>query len=96
MKDMDYSKGKMDYSKDKKMYKENSGHHNPNDGENQIAYSGNTEYKRDESIADKAGVEDGLGSMEGISVKNAEMVTANQRPYENSESAGGPFKIGVS
>ncbi len=83
------------YSTDKKKYNENSVGHNPNDGENQIAFSGNSEGGRDESRADKAGVEDGLASMEAISVKNAEYVTENQRPEGMTEKVGA-FKIGVS
>lgn len=84
------------YSTDKKMYAKNSMGHNPNDGENHMAFVGNTEGSRDESIADSAGVADGLASMEAISVKNAEMVTANQRPESNKEKVAGSFTMGVS
>lgn len=85
-----------DYSKDKAMYAKNSVGHNPNEGENQTAFSGNTEGNRDESRADSAGVVDGLASMESISVKNAEYVTENQRPEGMTEKVGGSFTMGVS
>ena len=85
----------MDYSKDKKMYGENMSGQNPNAGEDQIHWSGHADGNSDGSIVDSAGVSDGLSSLEGISVKNAEMVTANQRPESNTEKAG-MFTMGVS
>ena len=94
---MHYDKG--NYSTDSKKLKENSAGHNPNDGENQMTFSGSTEGSRDESIYDKAGVEDGLSTMESISVKNAEHVCPNQRPKGMTEKISGDagsFKLGVS
>ena len=90
---MPYDSG--NYSTDKKMYNSNSQGHNPNDGENQISWSGNTEGKRDQSISMSAGVVDGLSSMTGIEVKNAERVCPNQRPKGNMMKDG-EFEIGVS
>lgn len=86
---------KSDYSNDKKMYNENMSDQSANAGENQTHFSGNTESGRDESIMDKAGVEDGLSSLAPCSVKNAEMVTTNQRP-EGNTAKDGQFTIGVS
>ena len=91
-----YDDNKKMYAKDKHMYDKNSMGHNPNDGENQIKFSGNTEGSRDESRADSAGVVDGLSSMEAISVKDAEMVTSNQRPEHNIDKVDGSFTMGVS
>ena len=89
-----------DYSVDKKMHKQNtsgsamySGQHDPNMGENQMHWHGNTEMKRDEMIADKAGVEDGLSMVMACEVKNAEPVSQNQRPLQTSMKSGA-FKIG--
>ena len=94
---MEYDKG--NYSTDKKMYSENSMGHNPNEGENHMHFTGNTEYKRDETAMDMAGVEYGLGSLETIEVKNAEMVCPNQRPKGNKGTVtgnAGSFTILVS
>ena len=85
----------MNYSKDKKMCNENMSDQSANAGENQTHFSGNTEGGRDEKIMDSAGVTDGLSSMEGISVKNAEGVCTNQRPKGNTEKVG-TFTMGVS
>ncbi len=85
----------MDYSKDKKMYNENMADQSANAGENQTHFSGSTEGSRPDSIIDSAGVADGLSSMEGIEVKNAESVCVNQRPKGNTEKTGA-FTIGVS
>ena len=86
----------MDYSKDKQKFYQNMDGHNPNDGENQIHFeetiSGNYEPK----IMDSSGVEDGLSSLKGISVKNAEDVCYNQRPKGNTDKVDGSFVIGVS
>lgn len=87
-----------DYSKDKKKYKENRGDYNAEVGENKMDFVGNSEGGRDESISDTAGVEDGLGHIAGVEVKNAEMVTSNQRPVARSESVSnraGTFKVGT-
>lgn len=94
---MAYDKG--NYSTDKKMYDKNTMNHDPNAGENVMHYEGNAEMKRDMMIADKAGVEDGLGMLMPCEVKNAEMVTMNQRPMANSmdvSDMAGKFKIGTS
>ena len=85
----------MDYSVDKKMYSSNTMDQDPNKGENVMHYEGNTEMQRDMNVADKAGVMDGLGMVEKCEVKNAEMVTMNQRPMAKSMKDG-PFKIGTS
>lgn len=69
--------------------------HNPNAGENSMHFSGNSEGGRTSSVVDKAGVEDGLSSIEACTeCKNMGDVTANQRPMADSMSVGA-FKIGT-
>jgi hypothetical protein len=69
--------------------------HSPNEGENNMHFSGNSEGGRSSSIVDKAGVEDGLSSMEACAdCKNMGDVTHNQRPMADSMSSGS-FKIGT-
>ena len=76
--------------KDMKMKGYNT-YHSPNDGENQLHYSGNGEGYN----TDSAGVQSGLSHVESASnVKNAEMVTLNQRPESRQEKAGS-YKIGT-
>ena len=63
--------------------------HNPNAGEGKMHYSSGGA----ENTADSAGVQDGLSSLESIDVKNAEMVSQNQRPEGRTETVG-PYKLG--
>lgn len=68
--------------------------HNPNSGEGQEFYSSKAGRSSTTGIIDSAGVADGLSSVEGTDVLNAQTVTANQRPESKRESAGGSFEIG--
>lgn len=78
------------YSRDKKGYDANMDGHNPNEGENQSHYS---DDRGAVGSMDSSGVGDGLSSIEATDVKNAEMVSQNQRPEGRRESAGS-FTIG--
>ena len=64
--------------------------HDPNVGENQTHYSGGGKG----SNSDSAGVTSGLSMVESASVKNAESVSANQRPKARSTKAGS-YRIGT-
>lgn len=88
-------KHKYDYTKDRAKMKDNTSDYSPNVGENVMHYEGNSEGGRDSSVQDMAGVEYGLGSIASIEVKNAEMVTQNQRP-EGRTDMYGEFEIGIS
>ena len=69
--------------------------HNPNAGENQTCWSGTAGKEGAKSgSADSAGVVSGLSSVEKANVKNAEMVTQNQRPEARRVKAG-KYSIGT-
>jgi len=67
--------------------------HNPNDGAGKMHHSGNAEGGRKMGGL-SAGVKDGLSSNKDINVKNAEMVSQNQRPKGRTENIGNGMKIG--
>ena len=66
----------------------------PNEGENKVYFSGNSEGGRSTKVVDKAGVADGLSSIETIDVKNQGSISDNQRPLPMSHTSGA-FKIGT-
>ena len=78
------------YDMNKKGYSHNMSDYSPNAGENHMTYSSGGA----ESVGDSAGVVDGLSTLEAAPVKNAEMVTMNQRPEGRRESAGDGFVMG--
>lgn len=83
-----YDKAKKGYSHNKSM------DYSPNAGENETIYDSSSSRSSTSGISDSAGVADGLSSIEAAPVKNAEMVTDNQRPEGRRESAGDGFVMG--
>jgi hypothetical protein len=82
------------YKMQEKGYSHNMADYSPNAGENQELYDSSASRSSTTGIADMAGVEYGLSMVKGTEVKNAEMVTDNQRPEGRRESAGDGFVIG--
>lgn len=91
---METAKG---YDTSKKVYSHNKmggDMYSPNAGENHMTYDSSSSRSSTSSIGDSAGVKDGLAYLDAAPVKNAEMVTENQRPEGRRESAGDGFVMG--
>ncbi len=85
-----HSKAEAVYSHNKSASKAYS----PNAGENHMAYDASSSRSSTSGIGDSVGVQDGLSHLEAAPVKNAEMVTENQRPEGRRESFGDGFVAG--
>lgn len=83
------------YKKMQKGYDESMMDYSPNAGENEMNYDASSSRSSTTGIGDSAGVQSGLASVDSASVKNAEMVTTNQRPEGRRESAGDGYSMGT-
>lgn len=82
------------YDKMKKGYDHSMSDYSPNAGEGHMFFDSSSSRAGTTGIVDAAGVKDGLSAVDGIQVKDAEMVTVGQRPESRRESAGNGFEIG--